>query len=107
MVIVVPKNSPFNTLQELIDYAKANPGKLNYGSLGPGTISQMTTELFAAAAGIDLTEIPYKGSAQALTDMIGGQIDLLFDGNASAMRQIEAGTVKGLDGGLCTGRHTA
>lgn len=96
MVIVVPKNSPFNTLQELIDYAKANPGKLNYGSLGPGTISQMTTELFAAAAGIDLTEIPYKGSAQALTDMIGGQIDLLFDGNASAMRQIEAGTVKGL-----------
>ncbi len=96
MVVVVRKDSPFNTLQELIDYAKANPGKINYGSLGPGTISQMTTELFAAAAGIKLTEIPYKGSAQALTDLIGGQIDVLFDGNASAMRQIDAGTVKGL-----------
>ncbi|WP_442594598.1 Bug family tripartite tricarboxylate transporter substrate binding protein [Parapusillimonas sp. JC17] len=96
MVVVVDKNSPFNTLQELIDYAKANPGKLNYGSLGPGTISQMTTELFKSAAGIDLTEIPYKGSAQALTDLIGGQIQVLFDGNASAMRQMEAGTVKGL-----------
>lgn len=96
MVIVVSKNSPFNTLQELIDYAKANPGKLNYGSLGPGTISQMTTELFAAAADIEIEEIPYKGSAQALTDLIGGQIDLLFDGNASAMQQIKADTVKGL-----------
>ncbi|MBB5216552.1 Bug family tripartite tricarboxylate transporter substrate binding protein [Parapusillimonas granuli] len=96
MVIVVRKDSPFNTLQELIDHARANPGKLNYGSLGPGTISQMTTELFKSAAGIELTEIPYKGSAQALTDLIGGQIQVLFDGMASAMRQIDAGTVKGL-----------
>lgn len=96
MVIVVSKNSPFNTIQELIDYAKANPGKLNYGSLGPGTISQLTTEQFKSAAQIDLTEIPYKGSAQALTDLIGDHIQVLFDGNASAMRQMEAGTVKGL-----------
>lgn len=96
MVIVVAKNSPFNTLQDLIDYAKAHPGKLNFGSLGRGTISQLTTELFASAAGIKLTEVPYKGSGQALTDLIGGQIDLLFDGNASAMRQIDGGKVKGL-----------
>ncbi|NLY63545.1 MAG: tripartite tricarboxylate transporter substrate binding protein [Alcaligenaceae bacterium] len=96
MVIVVHKDSPFNTIQEVIDYARANPGKLNYGSLGAGTISQLTTELFKEATQTDIKEIPYKGSAQALSDLIGGRIQLLFDGNASAIRQMEAGTVKGL-----------
>ena len=96
MVIVVKKDSPFNTIQELIAYAKAHPGKLNYGSLGSGTISQLTTEMFKAGAQVSLTEIPYKGSAQAMMDVIGGRIDILFDGNASAMAQMKAGTVKAL-----------
>ncbi|GAA4419473.1 MFS transporter [Advenella faeciporci] len=96
MVVLVNKDAPFNTMQELIDYAKANPGKLNYGSLGAGTISQLTTELFKEAAEIDIKEIPYKGSTQAIQDLIGGRIQILFDGNASAIRQIEAGAAKGL-----------
>lgn len=96
MVIVVKKDSPFNSVQDLIAYAKAHPGKLNYGSLGNGTISQLTTEMFKGAANINLTEIPYKGSAQAMMDLIGGRIDILFDGNASAMAQMKAGTVKAL-----------
>lgn len=96
MVVVVRKASPFNTIQDLIAYAKTHPGKLNYGSLGNGTISQLTTEMFKAGAGLNLTEIPYKGSNQAMTDLIGGQIDVLFDGNASAMAQMKAGTVKAL-----------
>lgn len=96
MVLVVKKDAPFNSVQELVAYAKANPGKLNYGSLGNGTISQLTTEMFKSGTGISLTEIPYKGSGQAMTDLISGQIDILFDGNASAMAQMKAGTVKGI-----------
>ncbi|MCY1263859.1 hypothetical protein D9M68_129320 [compost metagenome] len=96
MVVVVRKDSPFHTIQDLIAIARANPGKLNYGSLGNGTISQLTTEMFKAGAGVKLTEIPYKGSTQAMTDLIGGQIDVLFDGNASAMAQMKGGTVRAL-----------
>lgn len=96
MVLVVKKSSPFNSLNDLIQYAKANPNKLSYGSLGPGTISQMSTEAFKAAAGIQMNEVSYKGSAQALTDLIGGHVDVMLDGAASAVAQVAAGTVKAL-----------
>ncbi len=96
MVLVVKKDSPFNTLDELIAYAKQNPGKLTYASLGPGTISQMSTEAFKMAAGIDMMEISYKGSGSALTDLIGGRINVMLDGAATAMAQMAAGTVKAL-----------
>lgn len=96
MVLVVRKDSPFNTLTDLIQYAKKNPGKLTYASLGPGTISQMSTEAFKLAAGIDLTEVSYKGSGLALTDVIGGHVDVALDGAASATTQLAAGTVKAL-----------
>jgi tripartite-type tricarboxylate transporter receptor subunit TctC len=96
MVLVVKKDSPFNTLSDLVDYAKAHPGKLTYGSLGPGTISQMTTEAFKMAAVIDLTEVGYKGAALAMTDLIGGHIDLMLDSGSSALAQMTAGTVKAL-----------
>lgn len=96
MVLVVKKNSPFNSLQELIQHAKANPGKLSYASLGPGTISQMSTEAFKLASGTNLAEVSYKGSGQALTDLIGGHVDVMLDGAASAATQIAAGTVKAL-----------
>ena len=96
MVLVVKKNSPFNTLSDLIQYAKANPNKLSYGSLGPGTISQMSTEAFKMASGIQITEISYKGSGQALTDLVGGHVDVMLDGAASAVAQVAAGTVKAL-----------
>ncbi len=96
MVLVVKKDSPFNSLSDVIQHAKKNPGKLTYASLGPGTISQMSTEAFKMAAGIDLTEVSYKGSGPALTDLIGGHVDLALDGAASASAQIAAGTVKAL-----------
>lgn len=96
MVLVVKKSSPFNSLQDLIQHAKANPGKLSYASLGPGTISQMSTEAFKLAAGINLTEVSYKGSGQALTDLVGGHVDVMLDGAASAVTQMAAGTVKAL-----------
>jgi tripartite-type tricarboxylate transporter receptor subunit TctC len=96
MVLVVKKSSPFNSLNDLIQYAKANPGKLSYGSLGPGTISQMSTEAFKAAAGIEMIEVSYKGSGQALTDLVGGHVDVMLDGAASAVAQVSAGTVKAL-----------
>lgn len=96
MVLVVKKNSPFNSLQDLIQHAKANPGKLSYASLGVGTISQMSTEAFKLAAGVELTEISYKGSGQALTDLVGGHVDVMLDGAASAVTQIAAGSVKAL-----------
>jgi tripartite-type tricarboxylate transporter receptor subunit TctC len=96
MVLVVKKNSPFNSLTDLIQYAKANPDKLSYGSLGPGTISQMSTEAFKMASGIQMTEVSYKGSGQALTDLVGGHVDVMLDGAASAVAQVAAGTVKAL-----------
>lgn len=96
MVLVVKKSSPFNTMEELVQYSKSNPGKLSYASLGPGTISQMSTEAFKLASGASLTEVGYKGSAQALTDLIGGHVDVMLDGAASALTQMTAGTVKAL-----------
>jgi tripartite-type tricarboxylate transporter receptor subunit TctC len=90
MVLVVKKNSPFNSLTDLIQYAKANPDKLTYASLGPGTISQMTTEAFKTAAGITMPEISYKGSSQALNDLVGGHVDVMLDGAASAVAQVAA-----------------
>lgn len=96
MVLLVRKEAPFNTLQELIAHSRANPGKLTYASLGPGTISQMSTEAFKLAAGADIVEVSYKGSGPALTDLIGGHVDIMLDGATSASTQLAAGTVKAL-----------
>lgn len=96
MVLVVKKSSPFNTMDELVQYSKSNPGKLSYASLGAGTISQMSMEAFKLASGAGLTEISYKGSGQALTDLIGGHVDVMLDGAASALTQMTAGNVKAL-----------
>ncbi len=96
MVLLVKKDSPFNTLADLVNHAKKNPGKLTYASLGPGTISQMSTEAFKMAAGIDMVEVSYKGSGAALTDLIGGHVDVMLDGAATATAQMGAGTLKAL-----------
>ena len=96
LVLLVKKDSPINSVADLIAQAKAKPGALTYGSLGTGTISHMVTEAFKAASGAPLTEVPYKGSAQALTDLIGGNISVMFDGATSAAAQIAGGTVKAL-----------
>jgi tripartite-type tricarboxylate transporter receptor subunit TctC len=96
LVLVVPARSPFNTLQELIAFARANPGKLNYGSSGPGSNYHMAGELIKNLAGLDMVHVPYKGSTGARNDLISGQIDLMFDSVPTMAPMIEAGRVKAL-----------
>ena len=79
VILKVHKDRGFNTLADLIQYAKANPGKLNYGSSGVGGTPHMATVLFGKVAGIDMTHIPYKGGADALTALLGGQVDVLIN----------------------------
>jgi tripartite-type tricarboxylate transporter receptor subunit TctC len=76
--VAVRNDLPVNSLQELISYAKANPGKLNFGSQGVGTTPHLTTELFSRMAGVQLTHVPYRGTAQAVNDLVAAQLDTLF-----------------------------
>ena len=76
LVLAANPQAPFTNIRELLAYARANPGKLSYASSGAGTISQQEMELFKQAAGLDIVEVPYKSTAQAMTDTIGGQIAL-------------------------------
>ena len=96
MILVAPVTFPAGNVQELLAYAKANPGKLSYASLGAGTISMLTMEVFKQASGLEILHVPYKGSAQALTDLIGGQVPLMFDGMTSAYAHVKSGKLKAL-----------
>jgi len=96
MILVAPVNFPANTVQELLAYAKANPGKLSYASIGAGTFSMLTMEVFKQATGMEAVHVPYKGSAQAMTDLIGGQIPIMFDGMTSSYAHVKAGKLKAL-----------
>lgn len=89
LILVVNPSRPYKTVTELIAYAKANPGKLNFGSAGPGTGTHLTAELFQTAAGIKMTHVPYRGSSPALTDLMAGNIDLMFDYPAVVMQFIQ------------------
>jgi tripartite-type tricarboxylate transporter receptor subunit TctC len=95
LVVVNPK-APFKTIADLIADAKANPGKLNYGSFGYGTSAHLAAELFNALAGVQLTQVPYKGAAPAITDLLGGQIDVIFTTVASAAAYVEAKQLRAL-----------
>ena len=92
--LVVPASSRYKTVQELIAGAKATPGKLNYGSGGSGSTQHLTMELFKQRAGVSILHIPYKGSAPAYTDMMGGQLDALFDSLPGAMPFAKAGQIR-------------
>ncbi len=96
LILVINPARPFKNVPELIAYAKANPGKLNFGSAGPGTGTHLTAELFQMATGIKMTHVPYKGSNPALTDLMAGNLDLMFDYAAVVMPQIQAGKLKPL-----------
>ncbi len=89
-VVVHPKTG-FKTMDDLVKFAKANPGKLNYGSAGSGASHHIAAEMFKKMAGIDMTHVPYKGIGPMMQDLIAGQIDLAFDGMASSSPQIKAG----------------
>jgi tripartite-type tricarboxylate transporter receptor subunit TctC len=96
-VLLVHPSVPASSVAELIAYARANPGKLNYASQGNGTTSHLTTELFKAmAGGLQITHIPYKGSAPALTDLLGGQVDMMCDNLGVSLPHVRAGKLKAL-----------
>ena len=89
-------NFPPKTIKEFIDYAKTNPGKVNFGSLGIATSHHLTGEKFKLDTGIDMVHVPYKGSSAAHTDLIGGQIQVMFDNLVALLPQIKAGKVRAL-----------
>jgi tripartite-type tricarboxylate transporter receptor subunit TctC len=96
MFLLAHPSVPATNLRELLAHAKANPGTLTYGSSGVGTITHMSGEVLAAMSGTKLTHVPYKGTAQALTDLIGGRISLLFFPPQEAVQHVKAGRLKAL-----------
>jgi tripartite-type tricarboxylate transporter receptor subunit TctC len=96
LLLVVNPRVPVSNLKELIAYAKKNPGKLNYASSGPGTPYHMAGELFKHMAGVDIVHIPHKGSDQARTAVLGGQVELMFDAISTIIAHVHAGKLKAL-----------
>jgi len=95
-VLEVNPSLPVNSVTELIAYAKANPGKLNFASSGNGTSIHLSGELFKVMAGVEMTHVPYKGSAPALQDLIAGQVQLMFDNLPPSLPQIKGGKLRAL-----------
>ncbi len=96
LVLVVHPSVNAQSVDDLIKLAKANPGKLNYASSGPGTPYHMAGELFKAMAGVDIVHVPYKGSSGARTDVLGGQVQMMFDAVTTMSEHARAGKVKAL-----------
>ena len=97
-ILIVKKALPVNSVKELVAYAKAHPGKMNYASPGSGSLNRLETELFRKiAGGLDMVHVPYKGGAgPAVADIVAGQDELMFTTLSSAIGQVKAGTVRGL-----------
>jgi tripartite-type tricarboxylate transporter receptor subunit TctC len=95
-VLVVHPSIPAKTVRELITIAKAQPGKLTYGTAGPGTSQHLAVELFRQMAGVDLLHVPYKGGAPAMADLLGGQIVMTIEPLNTAIAQIKGGKLKGI-----------
>jgi len=94
--LVINKDQPIKTLQELIAHAKAHPGQLTYGSAGMGASNHLSGELFARQSGTQLTHVPYKGNAPAMSDVIGGQLTMMFDIVSTARNYVQSGRVRAL-----------
>lgn len=95
-VIVIRADAPYKTLADLVAYAKANPGKLSYGTAGNGSAANLTGELFQSVSGIKMTHIPYRGSAPAVQDLLGGAIPVAFDYPATTGSFIQSGRLRAL-----------
>lgn len=95
-ILVVPAALPVKTLAEFITYAKANKGKLSYGSAGPGTLTHLAMEQFKVATDLDMQHVAYRGIGPAITDILGGQTQALFPGLAAALPQIKSGRMRPL-----------
>ncbi|KAI1693162.1 tripartite tricarboxylate transporter family receptor domain-containing protein [Ditylenchus destructor] len=96
IVLVVNPSLPVNSVSELIDYAKANPGKLSFSSSGTGGGTHLAGELFNAMAGVKIQHIPYRGSAPAMQDLLGGQVQVMFADGPSAVPHLKTGKVRAL-----------
>jgi tripartite-type tricarboxylate transporter receptor subunit TctC len=104
-LLVVHPSVPANNLKELIAHAKANPGKLNYASNGNGTSSHLAAEMLKSAAGVQITHVPYKGGGPAMQDLIGGQVNMLFDQMPAVLPQVQGGRVRAL--GVSSAKRSA
>jgi tripartite-type tricarboxylate transporter receptor subunit TctC len=96
VAVVVHPAQPVQNLAELVALARRSPGKFNYGSAGAGTPGHLTAEMFKRAAGIEIQHVPYKGSAPAIIDLIGGQIQIMFDPLQSVLSNVQAGKLRAL-----------
>jgi tripartite-type tricarboxylate transporter receptor subunit TctC len=95
-MMVVANDMPVKSVQEFIDYCKANPGKISYASSGNGTSVHMSAELFKAMTKCDMLHVPYRGSAAAIPDVISNKVQLIFDNLPTALEQVRGGTLRGL-----------
>ena len=95
-IMLVPNSSPAKTVKEWIDYAKKNPGRLNYASSGNGTIVQLTAELFKSQAELFVVHIPYKGTALAIPDLVSGKLDVMFDSLPTGLPHVRDGRLRAL-----------
>jgi tripartite-type tricarboxylate transporter receptor subunit TctC len=95
VVVIHPKHN-FKNVQDLIAYAKANPGKLNYGSAGNGTTHHLSVELFKMMTSTQMTHVPYKGAGPLMPALLAGEVDLAFDGMGTSATQIKAGKIRPL-----------
>ncbi len=95
-LLVANPSQPYKNVKELIAYAKANPGKINFGSSGAGSSIHLSGELFKQMAGVDMQHVPYRGSAPAVSDLLGGQINLMFDNMPSAIPHVKGGKLRPL-----------
>ena len=95
-LLVVKPSLPVKSVQELIAAAKANPGKLTYGSTGTGSSNHLSMELFKSMAKVDITHVPYKGSAPMTTDLLGGHSDVAFDNTPNVLPHVKAGTMRAI-----------
>src|SRR5262249_62425931 len=95
-VLVFNASVPANTIAELIAYAKAHPGKINFGSPWVGSTGQLAAELFKAMAGVDLVHVPYRGAAPAMTDLMAGHVQVLFDSMGTVPPPAQAGPERAL-----------
>ena len=95
-VVVVNPASPIRDIKGLVAFARANPGKLNYASGGSGVTNHLVTEMFKAAAGIDMQHVPYKGGPAALTDLVGGQVDVMFETMIATLPLVKSGKLRAI-----------
>lgn len=96
MIMIIHPSVPAKTIAEFVDYARKNPGKLNFGSPGNGSIGQLAGEMFKQQAGIEMTHVPYKGAGAALTDLLSGQIQVMFESVGISLPPAQAGLVRPL-----------